>query len=185
MKYILIFSALIGVCFSCRVRNAVEGTNRDCPFFNTYKLFEEPGYDDIYHLKFYMLIVDNRLFGTRMISIRQDSNSVYGYNKDATFEQMPSMRMVIDSDSATFRYTTTRFRLSVNDIDTLRSWIGTSSIGILKDSIDSNHLDGGMIEIIIYDGQKSYNVYQTYGSKNELNPSLRVFIERVQGKYRR
>lgn len=81
--------------------------------------------------------------------------------------------------------TTTHFKLSINDIDTLRSWIGTSSIGILKDSIDSSHLDGGMIEIIIYDGQKSYNVYQTYGSKNELNPGLRIFIERVQGKYRR
>lgn len=185
MKYVLIISILTCVFSSCMDKTSSKSQSLNKPYLNTYKSFDEPGANDVSLLKFYMLIVDSRLLSTRLISIREESNAVYCNNKIATNDQVFLLQTPVEHDTITFKYTATHFKLSVHDIDTLRSWISTFNIGSLKDSISSNHIDGGMKEIIIYDGRNFHHSYQTHGSINELSSNLRTFIEKVQERYRR
>lgn len=188
MRYIGKMLLLLFVLDSCSENIDKNHKNRQDQkqnsFFNTYKVFDEPGATIATNLHFYLLIVSFNSFGsTRIISIRQDSNVVYGDYKMASIEEVPSIQFVTDFDSTSFSYSTIHFKTSNNEMDTIRRWALSLNIPLLKDSANSNHLDGGMREIIFYDGVKTYHIYRAFGSDRELEPDLKLFIDKVETKY--
>ena len=42
---------------------------------------------------------------------------------------------------------------------------------------------GGMREIIFFDGKKVLHIYRSFGSVKELEPNLKLFIDRIKDKY--
>jgi len=153
-------------------------------FFSTYKVFNEPEKANALRLRFYLLIISFSNFdSTRIISIRQDSSAVYADYKMASYSEIPSIQRVTDFDSTTFFYSTIHFKLAEREIDTLKTWVTSFDLRALKDSVNDKHLDGGMREIILFDGDRIYHIYRTFGSDKELEPNLKLFLDRVRSKY--
>lgn len=182
---IILFFLALGAC-SPNSRHSDENKSKigQTVFLNTYKVFNEPDTRTAIGLRYYLLIVCHNSFdSTRMISIRQDSSATYVDNKMASFTQIPSIQRVTDFDSTSFFYSTIHSKISNSEVDTINRLGIALNIAGMKDSVNSNHLDGGMREIILFDGKNIYHVYRSFGSVKELEPNLILFIEKIMKRY--
>ncbi|HYF30284.1 MAG TPA: hypothetical protein VD993_04140 [Chitinophagaceae bacterium] len=154
--------------------------------FTSYKLFEEPSSTQYNEFKFYfMAAAYGSAEDTRILSIRLETdNNLYAYYKTIDRNLMPPIRSAgFKVDTFPFVYTTTYFKVSPSDIDTLKMLLSNYKILELKDTVQSKHFGGRSREIVLFDNGKFYNILRDFGSVSSIEKEYLQFFDTLLKKF--
>jgi hypothetical protein len=129
---------------------------------NKYEVFDEPSSQSIAEMKFYLLMISGDFMDTlTILSIRQASNSLQGFYKKVPYDQVPAL-FPNSIETKSFKYSSIRFALNISQVDSIKEIIRRNDLFSLKDTVKTNVTDGTTREIIVYNGEKFYDLYRGY-----------------------
>jgi hypothetical protein len=174
--------SIIAVVFSCSQDKDASSSlkvPKALQWSSKFEVFDEPNQRGIEGMKFYVMIISESFLDTlSILSIRQDSTSIQGFYKRIASDQIPAS-FPNKVETKTFQYSTIRFSLEANQVDSIKQIIKRNDLLSLKDSAKTNATDGKTNEIIIYDGKNFHNLYRGYAFDKDVEPGFVKSVEEI------
>jgi hypothetical protein len=182
MKRIFIGISIFGfiACNNNNPKKSIkENSKIETKWSNKYEVYDEPSSENISELRSYFLLVSEDFMDSlRILSIREDSNSIQGFYKRVPYMEIPPLfpNMV---ETKTFMYSTIRFLLDRNALDSIRHIIKANNLFSLRDTVKTNGTDGSIKELIIYDHGKLNKLEREYGFEKDVEPQFLYSFKQI------